>query len=643
MKGFTCLLLVSIAIVSVSLFTGPSVSKAADYQIQVDASQQLGPWLRFYETCVGTGRYHTWVDSGYGRTQQGAGYRAHHEAGFGYVRGHDTFNDSIGLYDEDASGNPVYNWTTFDQINDAILAQGLRPFMEFSYIPRKLACLPDSKNQYFWYNGYGMYNSPPDDYNTWKNFIKAIIEHLEARYGAEEVRQWYFEVWNEPDLGDFFAPCFGWGNWLNEYYDLYDYASEGVREADPFCRVGGPSTSATNPTAIESFLNHCFNEVNRCTGQVGSKLDFITYHRYPDDITFRSAIRMDSSPVNFRNYHNEIMAMVSPYDFTGEIFVTEFATRGAAGDPHSSNENPCSFVAKTVHMLMENTVPPPDGLSYWTISDIFEEWDARPNTAYDGGFGMLLRGTQAIADSHDVAKPLFNAYQLMHRMGDQKLAVTGGTWDDGVNACATSSMQHDGSEQVQILLYSHQDGGSGDPYYSDHVTITVNNLPFAGQTVHVEHQAVDVNHSNSYRVWNQMGRPTQPDAGQWATIKDAANIDDMFPPEDITISGGTFTRSFDVRRYGVYLITLTGQACDSPSGLTATASSGEPLAVHLTWNDPYTGGDCDETGFVIERRPYLGNDTWAEVGTAPHNATDYTDTEHLFGNVEYRYRVGAMR
>ncbi len=131
-------------------------------------------------------------------------YRSHlrqvrQATGFQYMRFHAIFHDEVGLYDEDPSGKPVYNFSYVNQIYDGLLQSGVRPFVELSFMPRKLAAQPTE--HVFWYHPI---ISPPKDWDAWSNMITAFTQHLVARYGIDEVSQWYFEVWNEPNL-DFWS------------------------------------------------------------------------------------------------------------------------------------------------------------------------------------------------------------------------------------------------------------------------------------------------------------------------------------------------------------------------------------------------------------------------------------------------------
>jgi len=209
--------------------TAPAASGAAEVTLAVDAGASLGAWNRFYERAVAADHAHTFLCTKYGRNIQNALRKAHAQAGFQYVRFHGIFNDDVGVYKEDASGAPLYDWSGPDAIYDAIIAAGMRPMVEISFTPPALASDATKVQTLLWYNGRSPNISPPTgstgEWNKWQMLMMEFVRHLEDRYGAEEVRNnWYFEVWNEPSwmysLGD------------TGYYELYKNTVTGLLLAD---------------------------------------------------------------------------------------------------------------------------------------------------------------------------------------------------------------------------------------------------------------------------------------------------------------------------------------------------------------------------------------------------------------------------
>jgi len=181
----------------------------------------------------------------------------------GYVRFHAIFHDEVGFCGEDAKGQPIYNFSYIDQIYDGLLENGVRPFVELSFMPKKLAA--NSVLHPFWYKPSP---APPKDYNRWGDLIYQFTKHVTERYGVDEVSQWYFEIWNEPNI-DF------WAGEPKEstYFHLYDVSAKAIKRVNSRLRVGGPST----PQAawVDRFIKHC----------VDNKIpvDFASTHVYGND------------------------------------------------------------------------------------------------------------------------------------------------------------------------------------------------------------------------------------------------------------------------------------------------------------------------------------------------------------------------
>ncbi|MBN1308798.1 MAG: hypothetical protein JXA18_12820 [Chitinispirillaceae bacterium] len=562
------------AAIQLTLFAALSASSfrvhAANYTITVDAGQKGTAWNRFYEKLVSTCHAYTVLSSAYGRNIQNAMKRAHDEAGFQYFRAHGILNDDVKVYSE-TNGTASYNWTNFDKIYDAALAAGMRPILEISFMPSALAT--DKGNLGLWYNGVTAINRPPKDWNKWHALVTALVKHCEEKWGAEEVRKnWYFEVWNEPE-------------WMytgmEDYPLLYAHTCAAIMEADPQVKIGGPAytADAAIPYGIENFIDYVRTNNNPITGTKNLKIDFISYHRYSNNANYGGML---SAPNSQNDYHKAVVAACKSKNFTGEILNDEWgSTYNQTVD--RDDETSASFYTKTICMLNGNgaTYPPPSMYGYWTLSDIYEENNAGSNTAYDeGNYGMLLRGDSRYQESWDLAKPVFNACKLLHRLGDYTLPLTGGTAADGVNGCATVSADNNA---VQILLYSHVNGAAANSSTQDNVSLTVNNIPWAPGQVKVEHLIVDRTRSNTYRAWVDMGKPQNPSQAQWTQLKNAEALAEQDPASTVTLTEKTWTKSFKQNYYSVGLITLS-----NPSAVMS--DPGKPEAIR-----PANGSDVSVT------------------------------------------------
>src|ERR1700689_5543438 len=184
----------SAVVLAVSLFAVPAIP--SQEIVAVDAQAPATPFPHFWEGTFGSGRAILSLRESYRNDLRAV----KQVADFNYVRFHAIFHDEIGVYDEDAQGQPIYNFSYVDQTYDGLLADRVKPFVELSFMPVKLASNPSALHS-FWYKPN---TSPPKDWAKWDAMISAFVKHLIDRYGDEEVRSWYFEVWNEPNL-DFWS------------------------------------------------------------------------------------------------------------------------------------------------------------------------------------------------------------------------------------------------------------------------------------------------------------------------------------------------------------------------------------------------------------------------------------------------------
>src|SRR3954454_22361759 len=210
-------------------------------QIVVDAQAPGAPFRHFWEEMFGSGRASLSLRESY-RNDLRAVKKI---TDFRYVRFHAILHDELGVYNEDEHGNPVYNFAYVNQIYDNLLANGIRPVVEISFMPKKLAFNPDALHP-FWYK---QNVSPPKSYEKYDGLITALARNLVERYGIEEVSQWYFEVWNEPNI-DF------WGGIPRQrsYFELYDHTARDLKAVSTRLRVGGPATAAAQ--WVDAFLKH---------------------------------------------------------------------------------------------------------------------------------------------------------------------------------------------------------------------------------------------------------------------------------------------------------------------------------------------------------------------------------------------------
>ena len=280
-----------------------------------------------------------------------------------------------------------------DQIYDGLLENHVRPFVELSFMPRALAAQP--LYQSFWYRPIV---SPPKDWSKWGDLITHFAQHLVDRYGIDEVSQWYFEVWNEPNI-DFWA-----GNPKEQtYFHLYDVTANALKKVDRRLRVGGPATAQA--AWVDRFIQHAVE--NRVP------IDFVSTHVYANDTskdvfgTNEPVSRADMVCRAARKVYDQVKA--SPQHDLPIIF-SEYN----ASYKNETNVTDSIFMGP----WLADTIRQCDGLvgmlSYWTFSDVFEEQGVVKKPFY-GGYGLIAE--------YGMPKPSFNAFQLLHLLGTRRIMI----------------------------------------------------------------------------------------------------------------------------------------------------------------------------------------------------------------------------
>ena len=446
----------------------------AQQQITIDAHASASPFPHFWEKAFGSGRAILALRESY-RNDLVAVKQA---TDFHYVRFHAIFHDEVGVYNEDDRGNPVYNFSYVDEIYDGLLERGVRPLVEMSFMPRKLAFNPDALHP-FWYKPNV---SPPKSLERWDALISEFARHLIARYGIEEVSQWYFEVWNEPNI-DF------WNGIPRDksYFALYEHTARALKAVNARLRVGGPATAAA--AWITSFLQYAAaNHV---------PVDFVSTHGYADDTVEDLFGTNEDIPMDDRvcraaaKVRKEIQRSAMP---GLPLFWTEWNV------PGMKEARDTTYVGPAV----ANTVRECDGmvdlLSFWTFSDVFEEGGPIPRP-FEGHFGLRAQG--------GINKPSFYAFGLLHLLGDRRLANV------ATNILAT--LRSDGSVVVAVWNLVDPDK-SGMPL---NVRLAFDHVP-ANAPVNL--RLVDDHHGNTLAAYRSLGSPQYPTKEQIRKINAATAL-----------------------------------------------------------------------------------------------------------------------
>ncbi len=454
-------------------------------QISIDAMAQTTSFPHFWEEMFGSGRAILTLRESY-REDLRAVKKV---ADFRYVRFHAILHDEVGVYNEDEHGNPIYNFSYVDQIYDGLLKNGVKPFVEISFMPKKLAFNPDALHP-FWYK---QNVSPPKSMELWDALMTRFAQHLVDRYGIEEVSTWYFEVWNEPNI-DF------WNGIPRQksYFDLYAHTARALKGVNPRLRVGGPATAAA--AWVGDFLKY--------TADNHVPVDFVSTHGYADDTVEDLFGTNEDIPMDDRvcravaKVRGEIKASSTP---TLPLFWTEWNVQGADGSRDTTFVGPA----------LANTIRECDGtvemLSFWTFSDVFEE-GGPISEPFEGQFGLRAKG--------GINKPSYYAYGLLHELGDRRLS------NPSKNVIATKTSEGGLSVALWNLVDPGQQGTTRQ------VELSFRGLP---PTSRVTIQRVDAGRGNVLPRYEAMGKPLDPTPEQVEQL----NRETALPaPEQGQLQGG---------------------------------------------------------------------------------------------------------
>jgi xylan 1,4-beta-xylosidase len=447
----------------------------APENIVIDAAAPAHPFPHFWEHMFGSGRANLSLRESY-RNDLRAVKQA---TGVEYIRFHAIFLDDMGVYDEDAQGHPIYNFSYVDQAYDGLLQNGVRPFVELSFMPYKLAARPAL--QAFWYHPNV---SPPKDWAKWDDLINQFTRHLVDRYGLDEVANWYFEVWNEPNL-DF------WAGAPNQptYWELYDHTARDIKHVSTRLRVGGPATAQA--AWVDAFIRHCVDN------QV--PVDFTSSHVYGNDLAKDVFGTTEDIPRNkmvcraVAKVHDQIKASPLP---TLPLIWSEF---------NASYKNETEVTDSTyMGPWLADTIRQCDGLvnemSYWTFSDVFEEQGVVKEPFY-GGFGLLTAG--------GIPKPAYAAFSLLHRLGDTRLSLN-----------SESALVTRDKNNLKVALWNltppGQENGPEKVF-----TLRFDNLQ---RTARAYISRVDHDHGDPRPAYTTMGSPRNPTTAQLNQLRRAAAL-----------------------------------------------------------------------------------------------------------------------
>lgn len=478
-------------------------------EFNLDLCAKITPFHHYWEHCVGSchaimGTRQDW------REQL---EKSHRELGFQFVRFHGLLNDEMSVVNKDRNGNLSYSFFNIDSVFDFLISIGMKPFIELGFMPEALA---SGTTTCFHYKGN---ITPPADYDQWADLIKTLTQHLLDRYGLEEVRSWFFEVWNEPNLKFFFDGT------QDEYFKLYRSTCLAIKSVDSQLRVGGPATS----------INAWIPETIGFCKKTNTPLDFVSTHHYPTDDPL-----WKNSDISMEEFFAKFADEFGTYE-RGILYKMTSKARQEAGDLplYYTEWNTSAVLPDSIHdeaysaALVAKTIADNDGLvqnySFWTFSDLFEE-AGQFSAPFHGGFGLQ--------NIHGIPKPTYRLFEMLHGLGEERLPVSGGKGST-VEILAVRK-----TSELTLLVYNHDIPGSD--IHAEDVAIKFEGISSNSSATITR---IDVKHVNPKQKWIDLGSPMYPDKKLLDQIEKATHL--ITEPVEFQINNEIGLLKFSIPEHGI--------------------------------------------------------------------------------------------
>ena len=455
---------------------------------------------------------------------------------------------STGAYREDAQGNPLYDWAILDRIFDTYLERGVRPYAQIGFMPKDLSTKPEPY-QHNWhpkaryeeiYTGWAY---PPKDYAKWGELVFQWAKHALERYGRAEVESWYWQTWNEANIGY-------WRGTPEEFLKLHDFAIDAVRRAIPNARVGGPDTAGHGGRFARNFIEHCLRGTNFATGKIGTPIDFISFHAKGSPVFTNNHVRMGIS-AQLRTI-NDGFAMIASYPELKNkpIVIGESDPEGCAAcqGPQLAYRNGTMYSSYTAasfarkHDLARKHDVNLEGALTWAF-----EFEDQP---YFAGFRSLA--------SNGIDKPVLNVFRMFSKMSGDRIAAesdraipledivrSGVRGQPDISALASKN-----GNTLSVMLWHYHDDDLPGP--DAEIELRLNSLEAA--TIKVREFRIDDQHSNAFAEWKRMGSPQNPTPDQYRKLEATGQLAPIGAEQNIALENGVALLKITLPRQGVSLV-----------------------------------------------------------------------------------------
>lgn len=485
-----------------------------------------------------------------------------------YVRAHNLLTSGDGTpalkwgstnaYTEDKNGNPIYDWTLIDRIFDTYVERGMKPFVEIGFMPEALSVKPHPY-RHNWNPGaryeeiYTGWAYPPKDYKKWAELVYQWVLHSVERYGREEVETWYWELWNEPNIGY-------WQGNTEEYLKLYDYTADALKRALPTAVMGGPNTTGPSWDVardfLTAFLNHILTGNNHVTGKTGAPLDFIAFHAKGNPTLADSVVQMNMG-TQLRDISAGFETVASfPQLKHLPVIIGECDPEGCAA---------CSMQDYPQNAYRNGTMYPAyTAASFARIYDLADHFGVNLKGIVTWAFEFegqpWFNGYRDLA-TNGVDKPVLNVFRMFGMMNGKRIEVSGdlayntftvrdssvrGKQPD-INAMAVTD-----DSTASIMIWNYHDLNTTRPETA--VSLSVKGIP--AKRAMTYHYRIDQGNSNSYEAWKRMGSPQNPTPEQYTELEKAGLLKMIQGREKIKVREGMATLNLSMPVQAVSLIKI---------------------------------------------------------------------------------------
>lgn len=487
-----------------------------------------------------------------------------------YVRAHNLLTTGDGTpalkwgstnaYTEDAKGNPVYNWSIVDSIIDTYLQRKMRPLMEIGFMPEALSSKPKPyKHQWkpgVQYNElYTGWAYPPKDYKKWAELVYRWVTHCVEKYGKEEVESWYWELWNEPNIGY-------WQGTVEEYCKLYDYTADAVKRALPTATFGGPHTTGPSWDKAEqflrTFLDHVVSGKNYVTGSTGTPIDFIAFHA-------KGAPKLQGDSIVLMNLGTQMRDISKGFEIVASyptlkdkpVVIGESDPEGCAACsmkdyPSNAYRNGTLYSSYTAAAFARK----------YQLADHFGvNFKGAVTWAFEFEDQPWFNGYRDLA-TNGVDKPVLNVFRMMGMMSGDRVEVKGDLAYDFVTVRDSSVRRNErdinalaavDEKKATVMVWNYHDLNVVSS--AEAVDIVVKGIP-SGEVTVTRFQ-IDQENGNSYEAWKKMGSPQDVTEEQYRQLEAAGKMKQLGEPSAHEVNDGNLTLPIELEGQAVTFFLIT--------------------------------------------------------------------------------------